>query len=153
MAATVTLTDVHLSAWDGLARAHAAVSGRVQEALTAAGLPPLPWYELLSALDEADEGHLKMGELAEALILTRGGMTKLFDRLVNAGLVDRTSCPGDRRAVHARLLPAGKAMLEEMRPIVNAELEAAFAGTISDDEANALSALLERVRGSRSEEH
>src|SRR5919106_1801616 len=106
MAATATHRVHYRATWDELTRAHAAVTGRVQESLTAAGLPPLPWYDLLLALDQADDEHLKMGELAERLILPRGGLTKLFDRLYKAGLGDRMTCPGDRRAVHAVLLSA-----------------------------------------------
>jgi DNA-binding MarR family transcriptional regulator len=148
MAVTVTAFSTDLRAtWDEIARTHAAVAGRVQEALTAAGLPPLPWYELLLALEEADEDHLKMSELAERLILTRGGLTKLFDRLYKAGLVDRLTCPEDRRAVNAVLLPAGKRMLEEMRPVVDAELAHAFADRLSEEEARTVTSALARVRG------
>ncbi len=147
MAATPTLTNVHLHAWGGLAAAHAAVSGRVQEALTDAGMPPLPWYETLSALADAEDDQLKMGELAELLILSRGGMTKLCDRLVKAGMVERITCSADRRAVYATLLPAGREMLDEMRPVVERELEIAFAGTLSDEEAEILIPVLSRIKG------
>lgn len=146
MAATPRLSIDTFTAWDELTRTHAAVTGRVQEALTAAGLPPLPWYELLSAIDRAETEYLKMGELAEALILTRGGLTKLFDRLYKAGLVDRHTCPEDRRAVNAGLLPPGKDLLEEMRPVVEAELEHAIAGRLTEAEARTVTEALSRVR-------
>lgn len=146
MAATITLSPQHLTAWSELWRAHAAVSGRVQEALTEANLPPLIWYQLLSALSTAEDRMMRMGDLANDLVITRGGLTKLLDRLVKAGLVERKACPTDRRVTNALLLPAGAAMLEEMRPVVDTELESAFAGTLSDEEAAAMAASLGRVQ-------
>ena len=50
---------------------------------------------------------MKMGDLAEALVITRGGLTKLVDRLVKAGLLERTFCETDRRVSYATLMPAG----------------------------------------------
>ncbi|HEY1855635.1 MAG TPA: MarR family transcriptional regulator [Solirubrobacterales bacterium] len=136
----------HQVAWRSLARTHAAVSGRVQEALSEAGLPPLAWFEVLSTVAEAD-GRMKMGELAEALVITRGGLTKLVDRLVKAGLLERVFCESDRRATYASLLPAGTELLKEMLPVVSGELQGAFAANISVAEAEQLTGTLERVRG------
>ena len=72
-----------------------------------------------------------MGDLAEALVITRGGLTKLVDRLVKAGLLERTFCETDRRVSYATLLPAGGELLEEMRPVVVAELRVAFSANLS----------------------
>jgi DNA-binding MarR family transcriptional regulator len=135
-------------AWLALARAHAAITGRMQEALTAAGLPPLPWFEVLATLAEAPARQLKMGELAEALVITRGGLTKLVDRLIKAGLLERNFCESDRRVSYATLLPAGEELLEEMRPLVSGELDAAFNGNLSAGEAEQLRETLDRLRGS-----
>ncbi len=138
----------HHQAWRSLARTHAAVSGRLQDALAGAGLPPLAWFEMLAALATADEQRMKMGELAEALVITRGGLTKLVDRLVKAGLIERTFCDTDRRVSYATLLPAGAELLEEMVPVVSAELEVAFAARLSERQADDLRATLDSVRGS-----
>jgi DNA-binding MarR family transcriptional regulator len=132
-------------AWKSLNRTHAAVSGRLQEALAGAGLPPLAWFEMLATIDEAEGRRMKMGELAEALVITRGGLTKLVDRLVKAGLIERTFCETDRRVSYATVLPAGAELLGEMRPIVSAELEVAF--TITSRKAEELRETLDRVRG------
>src|SRR6478672_7290720 len=140
--------DPHREAWIAIAQTHAAVTGRLQEALTAAELPPLPWFEVLATLDRTPEKRLKMGELAEALVITRGGLTKLVDRLIKAGLMERTFCETDRRVSYATLLPAGDEMLTEMRPVVVAELKTAFAANLTDPEANELQQMLERVRSS-----
>ena len=136
----------HQVAWRSLARTHAAVSGRIGEGLTEAGLPPLAWFDVLATLAEAG-GAMKMGELAEALVITRGGLTKLVDRLVKAGLLERTFCETDRRVSYATLLPAGTELLNEMLPVVSAELQNAFGANLSDGEAQELTGTLDRVRG------
>lgn len=140
--------DPHREAWISIARTHAAVTGRLQEALIAAELPPLAWFEVLATLDRAPEQRLKMGELAEALVITRGGLTKLVDRLIKAGLLERTFCETDRRVSYATLLPAGVELLEEMRPVVRGELAVAFSANLSAEQAEELRATLERIRGS-----
>jgi len=139
--------DPHREAWIAITQTHAAVTGRLQEALTAAELPPLPWYEVLATLDRAPEQRLKMGELAEALVITRGGLTKLVDRLIKAGLLERTFCETDRRVSYATLLPAGVELLAEMRPVVRGELETAFSANLTVKQADELRAMLERIRG------
>lgn len=137
----------HRDAWLAVARTHAAITSRLQEALTAAGLPPLPWFDVLATLSEAPDQRLKMGELAEALVITRGGLTKLVDRLIKAGLLERTFCETDRRVSYATLLPAGLELLEEMLPIVSGELEATFAANLSERQAEELTKTLESVQG------
>src|SRR5262249_30181695 len=119
--------NAHAEAWDSLSRTYAAVSLRLQEALAQNDHPPLPWFEVLDAVACAPEERMRMGELAEALVMTRGGLTKLVDRLVKAGLLERTFCETDRRVSYATLLPAGAELLAEMRPVIAEELKAAFA--------------------------
>ncbi len=138
----------HHEAWRSLAQTHAAVSGRLQEALAAAELPPLAWFEMLAAIAAADGRRMKMGDLAEALVITRGGLTKLVDRLVKAGLIERTFCETDRRVSYATLRPAGAELLEEMVPVVSGELELAFAARLSERQAEELRTTLDSVRGS-----
>src|ERR1700749_5099252 len=139
--------DPHREAWIAHAQKHAAVARRVQGGLPAAELPPLPWFEVLATLDRAPEQRLKMGDLAEALVITRGGLTKLVDRLIKAGLLERTFCETDRRVSYATLLPAGAELLEEMVPVVSAELELSFAARLTEGQADALRAPLGSGRG------
>jgi len=141
-------TTPHGEAWGALTRTHAAIVGRLQESLAASDFPPLPWYEVLATVAEASEQRMKMGELAEAMVISRGGLTKLVDRLIKAGLMKRTFCETDRRVSYATLLPAGHDLLDEMRPVVVAELNVAFAANLSDAEADELRGMLEQVRSS-----
>jgi len=136
----------HGEAWGALARTHAAVSQRLQEALAHGDYPPLPWYEVLATVAEAPRQRMRMGDLAEALVITRGGLTKLVDRLVKAGLLERTFCETDRRVSYATLLPAGENVLAEMRPVIVGELEIAFSASLSVEQAVELRDTLDGVR-------
>jgi DNA-binding MarR family transcriptional regulator len=136
----------HGEAWGALGRTHAAVSQRLQEALAQGDYPPLPWYEVLATVAEAPDRRMRMGDLAEALVITRGGLTKLVDRLVKAGLLERTFCADDRRVSYATLLPAGMNLLAEMRPVIVGELEVAFSASLSVKQANELRETLDGVR-------
>ncbi len=138
----------HGEAWGALTRTHAAVTQRLQDALARAEFPPLPWYEVLATVADAPEQRLRMGELAEALVITRGGLTKLVDRLIKAGLLERTFCETDRRVSYATLLPTGADLLAEMRPVVTEELAVAFSANLSAPQAKELRQMLERVRSS-----
>ena len=147
-AASVTAEgrSVHGDAWGALTRTHAAVAQRLQDALAQAEFPPLPWYEVLETVAQAPEERMKMGDLAEALVITRGGLTKLVDRLVKAGLLERTFCETDRRVSYATLCPPGRELLDEMRPVLTAELAVAFSAKLSARQAEQLRDTLELVR-------
>ena len=136
------------AAWWAMARSYAAISLRLQEALAQEDFPPLPWYEVLAYIAKTPEGRMRMGDLAETLVITRGGLTKLIDRLVKAGLVERTFCETDRRVAYATLLPAGVALLDEMRPVVEGEIEVAFASQLTAKQAEALRETFEGLRAS-----
>jgi len=136
----------HGEAWGSLTRTHAAIAQRLQDALAQGDFPPLPWYEVLATVAEAPERRMRMGDLAEALVITRGGLTKLVDRLVKAGLLERTFNETDRRVSYATLLPAGLSLLIEMRPVIVGELELAFSANLSVPEANQLRETLDSIR-------
>ena len=134
----------HLDAWRAVVTGHAAVTERVQKSLAAADLPPLSWFELLSAVERSSNGRPRMSELAEWLTLSRGGITKLVDRLEEAGYLKRVSCAEDRRSLQAELTPTGERILEEMRTIYGAEVERHLS-TLSAAEAELLAAALGKV--------
>jgi len=133
-----------LDAWRAVVTSHAAVTDRVQKALTAADLPPLSWFELLWAVKRSPDGRPRMSDLAEWLTLSRGGITKLVDRLQEAGYLERVICAEDRRSFQAELTAAGERMLEEMRATYEAEIERHL-GTLTGDEAELITAALAKV--------
>src|SRR5689334_9774759 len=109
--------DPRVEAWRAVVTSHAAATLRVQHALAAADLPPLSWFEVLLAVRSTPDGRPRMSELADRLTLSRGGITKLVDRLVDAGYLERVSCPGDRRALQAALTQAGERILADMEAV------------------------------------
>jgi DNA-binding MarR family transcriptional regulator len=90
-----------------LLEAHSRLTRILDADLRASDGITLQTYEVLLRVARSPEGHLSMTELADAVALTTGGVTRLADRLEADGLVERVSCPTDRRVVHLRLTPAG----------------------------------------------
>jgi len=137
--------DPHREAWIALCRAHAGLTGRLQEALTDAGMPPLAWFEVLNAVAATEDQRMKMGDLAAALVISRGGLTKLVDRLVKAGLLERAYCAEDRRVSYAVMTTSGREMFVEMQPVVVAELRTAFTASLSARQAAVLRDSLQKI--------
>ena len=143
----MALSEQHLDAWRAVVTSHAAVTERVQKAFAASDLPPLSWFELLWAIKRSSDGPPRMSDLAERLTLSRGGITKLVDRLVDAGYVERVTCSDDRRSLSADLTVAGDRMVEEMRAVYQGEVERHL-GSLSSEEADLITGALTRVTGS-----
>jgi DNA-binding MarR family transcriptional regulator len=144
-------SDSHLDTWRAVVTSHAAVTERVQRALAAADLPPLSWFEVLWAVKRSPTGRPRMSELAEWLTLSRGGITKLVDRLEDAGYLKRVACTDDRRSLQAELTAAGQRMLEEMRATYSAEV-GRHLDALTAEEAQLLAAALEKVTASTCDE-
>jgi DNA-binding MarR family transcriptional regulator len=104
------LTELELGAWRGLLRAHATLVRRLDAELEAAHGISLSAYEVLLLLHEAPQRRLRMSELASSALLSLSGMTRLVDRLVDAGLVERERCDEDKRVLYARPTRAGSAL-------------------------------------------
>lgn len=137
-----------LAALRSLLRARTTLTDRVETALRSDDLPPLAWYDVLCALDEADENGLRPRDLGYAVALTPSGLTRLLDRIVAAGLVERKVCPSDRRGFTVTMTRAGRDTLELMRPVYVREVEAGFGSLLTDEEARVIGEALERVSAS-----
>ena len=91
---------------------------RITADLEVAELPPLSWYDVLAALRDApQDGALRQVELAERVLLSNSGLSRLIDRIEKAGLVRRTACDTDRRSFYIELTLEGREMLERMWPV------------------------------------
>ena len=98
-------------------RAHSTMLRRISRDLEDEGLPPLAWYDVLGALRDAPERSLRQVELAERVLLSNSGLSRLVDRIESKGLVERKSCPSDRRSFFVSLTDEGAEMLELMWPV------------------------------------
>jgi MarR family 2-MHQ and catechol resistance regulon transcriptional repressor len=94
-----------------LVRTHRKLSDRLGRELEESVGIPLVWFDVLIHIGGAPEGRLTMSRLSADVALTTGGVTRLVDRMVEAGLVARQNCPKDRRSVHVVLTPDGHSML------------------------------------------
>ncbi|MBV8561106.1 MAG: MarR family transcriptional regulator [Acidimicrobiia bacterium] len=139
------LDDRRLAAWRALLASHAALVGVLGEELQEEKGLPLPWYEVLLWLGQAPEGRMRMGELADSLLLTPSGVTRLVDRMEAEGLVQRVQCPSDRRGWNAVITAAGRARLRAAAPVHLRGVERHFGRHISDDEADMIADILGRV--------
>lgn len=110
---------------------------------------PLAWFEVLLQLRREPEGRLKMNEIAEAIVHSTGGTTRLIDRLEEAGLVERQLCPSDRRAIHVAITARGNAKLDEALRVHVDYLEEHVSSRLTCDERGALTALLSKLNESR----
>jgi DNA-binding MarR family transcriptional regulator len=124
---------------------HAVLVERIEERLAQADLPPLGWYDVLWALERSPGQRQRMSELAERVVLSRSNLTRLVDRLEDAGLVRRERSEEDRRGAYAVLTDAGKVLRRKMWPIYQAAIRELFEAHLSDEDAGALNAVLRRV--------
>src|SRR5215213_3957792 len=114
-AALQELTAAELAAWRGFLRVHSAVAKRLDAQLESAHDLPLSSYEVLITLQSAPARRLRMAELADRVLLSRSGMTRLVDRLERDGLLARDTCAADARGCFAVLTEAGDDLLARAR--------------------------------------
>lgn len=131
-------------AWIAFFVGHGQLTRKIERDLAQAGQPGLEVYDVLLALELAPERRLKMSELADRLVYSRSGLTRMVDRLERAGWVQRASCPADRRAIHAVLTDAGLAVREAAWPAYRDAIQEHFGALLSEDEARHLALLLGR---------
>ena len=108
--------DPRLLPWVVFLRAHAAVSRALEAELEAEQSMSLADYEALIQLAHADGRRLRMSELADRMILTRSGISRLVDRLEAGRYVERVACSTDARGAYAMLTEAGYARLQAASP-------------------------------------
>lgn len=128
-----------------LLEAHAHLTRHLGRALEQDADLPHTWLEVLLRISRAEDGQVTMSSLAQQVALTGGGVTKMIDRMINAGLVERVPCPTDRRVAYATLTQQGQDKLDQALPGHAQQLRHAFAG-FSDQDLRRLDRLLDRLR-------
>jgi DNA-binding MarR family transcriptional regulator len=102
-----------LEAWRRFIRAHASITRRLDAELSNSHQLTLSQYEVLLHLAGAPDRKMRMSELAESVLLSRSGASRLINSLEQAGLVERVSCSADARGAYARLTDAGDTKLRK----------------------------------------
>lgn len=142
-----TLLDPdELAAWRGMLRAHAKLTRALDGDLIREHGLPLVSYEVLLMLAEAPDGRLRMAELADSVLLSRSGLTRLVDRLEGEGLLRRERCPDDSRGLYAAITDGGLAAFRSARRTHLAGVRERFLSRCSREELRHLGELWERVR-------
>jgi DNA-binding MarR family transcriptional regulator len=139
------LDERELGAWKGFLRAHREVVAHLDEELQRAHDLPLSSYEVLLYLADSDDGRLRMGELADRLLLSRSGLTRLVDRLERRGLVARERCKEDARGLFARITPAGRELFDAARPVHLEGVRRHFLSKLDDGELADLTLAWKRI--------
>jgi DNA-binding MarR family transcriptional regulator len=140
------LTASELAAWRGFLRVHTALVRELDAELDAAHDLPLSSYDVMIYLRSAPGRRLRMAELADSVLLSRSGVTRLVDRLERDGLIVRDTCTSDGRGCFAVLTDAGEELLARARPTHLDGVRERFLRHFSDAELRQLAGFWERVQ-------
>jgi DNA-binding MarR family transcriptional regulator len=139
------LSPVELSAWRGMLRVHAALVKSLDAELSAAHELPLSSYEVLITLEAAPHRKLRMSELADSVLLSRSGMTRLVDRLERDGLLERDHCTADGRGCFAVLTDKGLDAVASARRTHFSGVRERFLSRFAEEELRVLASFWDRV--------
>ena len=142
------LTPQQLAAWSGFLRSHAQIVRALDAELEREHGLPLTSYDVLIQLSFAPGRRLRMFELADAIVLSRSGLTRLVARLERSGLVERERGQVDLRQTYARLTDRGFEVLAAATPTHIAGIKERFLERLSDDQTKQLGEIWGAVLGS-----
>ena len=134
-----------LMAWRAFLGAYSTVIRELEREMQEDRGLALTWYDILAHLDYASEGCMRMQELAESVLLSRSGLTRLIDRMTEAGFVTRRPCPEDRRGMYAVITERGRAALMSAMPGHIAGIQEHFLRYLDGEDVCNLHAALSRV--------
>ncbi len=106
---------------------------------------PLREFEVLLKLEQISNNTANMGKLSHSLNLTTGGMTRLVDRLVSSGLVERVACPNDRRVVYVKLTNEGIDLLQAAKEEYYKEVKTNLTAKLNETEIEQLKSILKKL--------
>jgi DNA-binding MarR family transcriptional regulator len=131
--------------WEGLARAHATITAALERDMVPEAGMPLVWYEVLLHLSRSEGGMMRYQDLAKLAGITNSGASRRLEQMTKAGLIERRSCPTDRRGVFAHLTGKGEAAFERAHAVFLKSLERNFGRRLQPGEAEAVSVALSRL--------
>jgi DNA-binding MarR family transcriptional regulator len=142
---TLQASSERLTSWVAFLRAHSAITRQLNADLLAAHGLTLSDYEVLLRLSRAEHGMMRRVDLAESVVLTASGITRLLDGLERCGLVEKAACSADARVSYAKLTDAGRQRLREAASTHLAGIDELFTSRFTRDELESLAELLERL--------
>jgi DNA-binding MarR family transcriptional regulator len=129
-------------AWARLTKVQRIALASIEQALRSAKLPPLAWYDALLELERAGERGLRPFELEREMLLAQYNLSRLIDRLEQAGCAQRRAYAGDGRGQVVVITAAGRAMRARMWAVYGPAIQSALGDRLSAKQAVALDALL-----------
>ena len=141
------LSADELAAWRGFLRVHSELTQRLDAELRETHDLPLTSYEVLLFLNDSPEGALRMSQLADRVLLSRSGLTRLVDRLQKRGLVARADSPDDGRGCLAKITAEGRERFAAARGTHLAGVRRLFLERLSADERRVLAGAWDELLG------
>ncbi len=139
------IADPRLSHYGVALEAMARIAKELDRSLRDRAGLSLPWFEALLRVERSG-GSMTMGALAQQIVLTSGGVTRLVDRLVGEGYAERRACEEDRRVQYVVITDAGRAVLEDALGIHLDDLQGSFFDHMSDEERDTVVRVMRRIR-------
>lgn len=137
--------DPRLFAWRAFLRTHNHLMRRLSQDLGDAGQIDLATYDVLLQLAQAPDNKLRMAELADAVLISRSGLTRMIDRMQREGLVERERDPNDKRGLYTVMTPTGRAALKAASPVHLAGVSELVIDKLTPDELDALERLMTKL--------
>lgn len=142
----MSITPETTQAWRSLHITTRALVDQIEVELKAQDLPDLSWYDALWEIEKAGEDGIRPHRLMQRLLLPQYHTSRLLDRLIKAGLVERIKCPEDRRGFRAAITAAGRTTRHEMWAVYEMSLESLVQKKLGKDELVTLTRLLNKLR-------
>ena len=142
---SVTSTRGRLDSWVYFLRAHSAITRQLNADLLNGHDLTLSDYEVLLRLAHAEDGMMRRVDLAESVLLTASGITRLLEGLERVGLVEKATCASYARVSYAKLTDAGREKLREAAVTHLAGIDELFTSRFDEPELEALAGYLSRL--------
>jgi DNA-binding MarR family transcriptional regulator len=139
------LSEAEIRAWEAFLRAYAATTHMLERVAESRGGLPLGEHFLLVQVARGPEAGIRPTDLAAISLLTKSGITRALDRLEQDGLVERRTCPSDKRGSLVVLTPRGRRLLRRSAPSHIRAIAKHFAEPLTSDELAVLTVAMERI--------
>ncbi|MEU1721794.1 MarR family transcriptional regulator [Nonomuraea sp. NPDC005692] len=134
--------EARAQGWRTLAALHAKIEDRLEKALQKAHDLSVSEYTVLDALARQDGWHMRMQQLARAVVLSQSATTRLVTRLEKRGLLKRYLCEDDRRGIYSEVTPDGRDLLTAAGPTHDTVLKEVLAEAAEQPELAPLAAVI-----------
>jgi len=128
--------------WDRLSRIHSTIAAALDKDMLPQSGITLGWYQVLGDLQRAPNTMLRFQDLAKEAGLSESGASRRLDLMLKAGLIERVSCPTDRRGVYAHITATGVKSYEKAHAVFIRSVDQALSSQLKPEEAEAIRSTL-----------